>query len=156
MSRIASRGCQSLCIFPEPEPFSLPPLCSIHSPHGHYRGVSPSKAVCSFVRLIFHSRWERERRPKCRRFPCAALRLRARVIQSSIDSYGCSSGPQANDRGEFVLYRESVWELHGETEGTFWLKEEMSTRKLDGNGMEVMGMGGQDHPNGTYLLLFSA
>lgn len=44
--------------------------------------------------------------------------------------------------------------------GTFSPKEEMkalvSTRKLDGNGMEVMVMGGQDHPNGTYLLLFSA
>jgi len=44
--------------------------------------------------------------------------------------------------------------------GTFSPKEEMrwpvSCRKLDGNGMEVVIMGGQDLPNGTYLVLFSA
>ena len=119
MSRIASRVCsECVCIFPEPP--SRPPLSSIHSPHGHYRGVSPSKAVCSFVRLIFHSRWERERRPRCRRFPCTALcgtRPRARVIQSSIDSYGRSSGPQANDRGEICVAPGVGVRKQGEQDG---------------------------------------
>jgi hypothetical protein len=72
---------------------------------------------------------------------------RAGVIQSSIDSYGRSSGPQANDRGEFVLYVRKADE-----QGGYVLAE----RGYAMTGMEVMVMGGQDHPNGTYLVLFSA
>ena len=84
--------------------------------------------VTLFVVLFIRDGWSgRENRhpPICRYFPCArgVVRpclgivgagrqaneptdtLRVGVIRSSIDSYAHSSGPPANDRGEFLLHR---------------------------------------------------